>query len=148
MAIARSMWAKWVLSGSSKLGYASFLVRTPSVVRPGAFCCLHAQSFWYNEVMPKKIKELLSGPSYWYVLDLIEADLKRLEKEYWAALCYIPVENNKLAEAGRKRADEVYAEKISFINAAKEQLRETQARAYKDHPNKGLRKYWGAGNGS
>ena len=34
------------------------------------------------------------------------------------------------------------------INAAKEQLRETQARAYKDHPNKGLRKYWGAGNGS
>ena len=81
---------------------------------------------------------------YNYLKSLVEREMVKLENNFRTACLFIPKEEyepNK--QTGIEKAHEIFTEKHSELKKVLEQLRNTVASTYKDHPSKEMREFWG-----
>lgn len=81
--------------------------------------------------------------SYSYIRDLIEADIRELERHFQMACRFIPYEYVNSGKSGVEKAHNIFSKRLLEINKAKDGLHVAAANMHKDHPNPEMRKFWG-----
>ncbi len=92
----------------------------------------------------KKEKQRISYGAYAYLKSLVDADVKRIEQEYYTSCRFIPSESpNPKKESGIAKASKILSKEVSLRNKFLEELTTSVREMYKDHPNKAMRDFWG-----
>jgi hypothetical protein len=97
--------------------------------------------------MKKKFKrapEQMDWPTYNAIQSLIEAQMEVLKREYSTACMFIPTEPyDSKRLSGFDKAHKIFSDRWAELRRMKEQLHTTAAAAYKTHPLKEMREFWG-----
>lgn len=97
--------------------------------------------------MKKKFKrppEQMDWPTYHFIHSLIAAQIELLERNYLMAKTFMATERsvgNQLSASDK--AHQIFSDRRVELDRMKEQLHTTVAHAYKTHPNKEMREFWG-----
>ena len=85
--------------------------------------------------------------SYTYLKNLLDDQLKKLEREFQTACNYIPsqtaVEIRKGYPNALDKAHKIFSENHAQVTKIKNELHAVAAASYKDHPNPEMRAFWG-----
>ena len=83
--------------------------------------------------------EQMDWPTYNYIRSLIEVQIELLEKNYLMSHQFIPTANQSASDAAHK----IFTDKRAELKSIIEQFHTTVAGAYKTHPTKEMREFWG-----
>ena len=82
--------------------------------------------------------------TYLFLTSLIDKEQRQLERDFQNACSFIP----RVARVSRKpsgvdMAHKIFRERSKSLDDMKDELHDSAASAYKNHPNPDMRKFWG-----
>jgi len=88
--------------------------------------------------------EQMEWPMYAALRSLIESQMEVLKREYSTACTFIPPEKfDPKNPSGLDKAHKIFSDRWAELRRMRKQLHTTVAAAYKTHPNKEMREFWG-----
>jgi len=91
-----------------------------------------------------RMPEQMDWPTYAHIQSLIKARKSVLEREYISALDFIPPSKfNARKPSGLDKAYKIFSDQYAELRKMEDQLHTTVAAAYKQHPSKEMRDFWG-----
>jgi len=86
----------------------------------------------------------MSYETYAYLKSLVEDQKRKLELEFRMACNFIPSNSGVVKGlSGIDRAHEIFRKHQGELNKVEEELYAAVQAAYRDHPNKEMREFWG-----